>query len=110
VSAGSDTISLQATASGPGTTFSLSNITGGVIGNTVTDGTNGGAVKTVDQLVSDINGNAALAGNILPPTAAARRASKTNRAARSRSPASPAARSTAATAPTRSAARRSTAV
>jgi len=35
VSAGSDTISLQATASGPGTTFSLSNITGG-------------AVKTVD--------------------------------------------------------------
>ena len=67
VSAGSDTVSLQATTNGLGTTFTLSNVIGSLIGSTVTSGTSGGtsgAVKTVDQLASDINTNAALTGKV----------------------------------------------
>jgi flagellin len=64
-SAGTDTISLQATTAGPATTFAIASVTGGVIGSTVTLGAGtGGTVYTVDQLVTAINNNANLVGKV----------------------------------------------
>jgi flagellin-like hook-associated protein FlgL len=60
-----DTISLQATSVGSGTSFTVGSVTGGVVGTTVTAGSGTtGTVKTVDQLVASINGNTSLQGKV----------------------------------------------
>jgi flagellin-like hook-associated protein FlgL len=65
VSAGTDTINLQATSVGPATTFTVSNVVGNVVGTAFTAGTGTpGTVKTVDQLVSLINNTNGLKGQI----------------------------------------------
>jgi hypothetical protein len=64
-SANTDTINLQATSVGSGTSFTVGSVTGNVVGTTVTAGAGTtGTVKTVDQLVAAINGNTSLQGKV----------------------------------------------
>jgi flagellin len=64
-------VHLEATTPGAGTTFSISNVTGGAVGTTVIQGSDGGGgggttttAKSVDALVAEINANHALEGKV----------------------------------------------